>query len=102
MAKKTVQAVRQAELDAEKMEKEALTKKEEIIAQAHLTAKTLMTSMTKEAMSKAEQALNATKLQTNEIMETSIQKAQNEVLILEEMLKSKEKSAIDLILSNVI
>lgn len=102
MAKKTVQAVRQTELEAEKMEKDALAKKEEILAQAHLTAKSLTTSMTQDAMKKAEQNLKTAKLQANEIMEASGQRAENEVLLLEEMLKSKEESAIDLILSNVI
>lgn len=55
MAKETVQAVRNAEMSAAKMEKEALGKKETIIAEAHKKAKELSDFMVKEAQAKSGQ-----------------------------------------------
>ena len=72
MAKETVQAVRKAEIAAEKMIKDAQLQKETIVAEAENKAKDLSTSLLKE------------------------------VELLLAMAKTKEQVAIDLVISNVI
>ena len=57
MAKETVQAVRQAEMNAAEMEKEAIKKKEVIIADTHLEANNLVNNIVRQATEKAEQKL---------------------------------------------
>jgi V/A-type H+/Na+-transporting ATPase subunit G/H len=102
MAMETVQAVRQAELNAAQLEKEAIQKRELILAEAQQNAKSMITSMTKEALAKAEQKLLEANGQGAKRMETSKQNAEKEVLLMKEMLKSKEQEAIKLVLSSVI
>ena len=57
MAKETVEAVRQAELDAVKLEREAALKKDAILQKASEDAKLLILSSTKEALAKASKDL---------------------------------------------
>jgi len=102
MAKETVQAVRQAELNAVQIEKDANTQREAILLEAQQNAKTMITSMTKEAIAKAESDLGAAKHQGTETLEAAKLRAETEVLLIKEMIKEKEQSAIDLVLSNVI
>lgn len=102
MAKETVQAVRQAELLAAQKEKDALLKKEVIIAQAEQNAKNLITSTTKQALDKAEHNLNTANLRGQEMLQAAGVKAEGEVLIMKEMAQRKEEAAIKLILSSVI
>lgn len=102
MAKETVQAVRQAELNAAQIERDAVLQKEAMISDAGLNAKTLITSMTKQAMEKAEQDLAAAVKRGNQMLEEAKTKADNEVLLMKEMALMKEEAAVNLILSNVI
>lgn len=102
MANETVQAVRQAELKAAQTEKEAVQKKEKILSEAHQNAKELISSMTKDALEKAEKELAAANRQGEKLIEAAIAKAQNEVIIMKEMVKSKEAAAKKLVLSCVI
>jgi len=102
MAKETVQAVRQAELNATQKEREAIEKKEAIISEAQQNAKIMVTDMTKEALEKAERNLTFANQRGIEMMEAAKQKAENEVLLMKEMAKGKEEAAINLVLSNVI
>lgn len=102
MAKETVQAVRKAELNAAQKEKDALIRKEEIIAEAGQNAKAFITSMTKQALDKAEQDLAAANKRGTELTEAAKLKAESEVLIMKEMAQRKEEAAISLILSSVI
>ena len=102
MAKETVKAVRSAELSAVQIEKEAEHKKEEILLDAQQKAKSIIVSMTKEAQSKAERDLREAKEQGMAIMAAGKQRAENEIRLLNEMVKNKEQAAIELVLSNVI
>lgn len=102
MAKETVQAVRLAEQNAAQLEKESIIKKETIIAEAHQNSKDLISSMTKEASDKANHDLNVAQKKSVEMLEASKVEAEKEVLILKEMVKRKEKEAIDLVISNII
>lgn len=102
MAKETVQAVRQAELNAAQIEKEAFVKKEAILLEAQQNAKTMITSMTREAIAKAESDISAARHRGTENLEAARIKAEKEVLLIKEMIKGKEQAAINLVLSNVI
>jgi vacuolar-type H+-ATPase subunit H len=102
MAKETVQAVRQAELNAAQREREAIQKKETLISEAQLNAKTIVSSMSKEALEKAERNLALANERGIEIMEAAKLKAEKEVLLMKEMAQSKEEAAINMVLSNVI
>lgn len=102
MAKETVQAVRNAEMSAAKMEKEALGKKETIIAEAHKKAKELSDFMVKEAQAKADKDIKEALHKSNIILEKAKEEAEKEVGLLIEMAKTKEDAAIDLVISNVI
>jgi vacuolar-type H+-ATPase subunit H len=102
MAMETIQAVRQAELNAAQMEKEAIQKKELLLAEAQQNAKALVTSMTNEALKLAEQKLMAANDQGAKMIDAAKLKAEKEVLLMKEMVKGKEQAAYNQILSNLI
>lgn len=102
MAKETVQAVRQAELEAAGKEQEALKRKDTIILEAERGAKELIATMTKKALEKAE-LRKATATQVGiELLEAERQKTDSEVLLMKETALRKEAQAIQLILASVI
>ncbi len=102
MAKETVQAVRQAEMNAAEMEKEAIKKKEVIIADTHLEANNLVNNIVRQATEKAEQKLALAEEKGKELFEAARQKAEKEVALLKEIAGNKEEAAISIILSNII
>jgi vacuolar-type H+-ATPase subunit H len=102
MAKETVQAVRQAELNAAQIERDAIEKKDTLLSDAQQNAKMLVTSRTKEAFLKAERNLVLANEQGAQLLQSAILKADNEVLLLKEMVKGKEQVAIDKVLSSLI
>lgn len=102
MAKETVQAVRLAEQNAAQLEKEAILKKEAIIAEAQQNAKDLISTMTKQASDRANHDLDLAQKKSIEMLEASKVEAEKEVLILKEMVKRKETEAIDLVISYII
>ncbi|MGB4661288.1 MAG: hypothetical protein WBI07_19100 [Mobilitalea sp.] len=102
MAKETVEAVRQAELNAAQKEKDAAQKKEAILLESQLNAKTLYSSMTKEALEKAENDIAKANIRGTVILEEAKEKAEKEALLMKEMAQQKEADAISLVLSNVI
>jgi len=102
MAKETVEAVRQAELRAQEKEKEALQKKEAIISEAEKKAKELIASMVKEANAKADKDLANARTRADEIIKEARAKSEKEIVLVKELAKMKEESAINLVLSEVI
>ncbi len=102
MAMETVEAVRQAELNAAQKEKDALNKKDEIISEAGRNAKALAASRTKQAMEEAEQELEAANQKGNGILQAAKLKAEKEVLIMREMAKAREEAVINMVLQAVI
>ncbi len=102
MAIEIVQAVRQAEQEAGKLEKEASFKADAIIQKANEEGKLLVTAMTKEILVNAEKELEQAQRQGSELMVTAVQKAEKEIILLKEIVKSKEQAAINLVLSEVI
>ncbi len=102
MAKETVQAVREAELKAVQLEKDAAINRDTILLKANEEAKELIASKTKEARVKAEQELGKSQQEGEKLLVSAKQRAEKEILLLKEMVKSKEQVAIDLVLSEVI
>jgi len=102
MAKETVEAVRQAELNAAQKESDAAQKKEALLLKTQLKAKDLYTSMTRDAIVKAEKDLSEANKRGAAFMEEAKEKAENEVLLMKEMALQKDADAISLVLSNVI
>lgn len=102
MAIETVQAVRQAEINAAETEKEAIKRRDAILSKAQEEAKTVEIKITKAALDKADADLKQAGQQGDLLMKAAVQKAEKEVSLLKEMVKCKEQSAIDLILSEVI
>lgn len=102
MAKETVQAVRQAELNAAQIERDAIQKKETIISEAVISAKEIISTMTKAAREEAERKLSLANKKGIEMMSEAKIRAEKEALLMQQMAQSKEEAAINLILSKVI
>lgn len=102
MAKETVHAVRQTEIRAAQMEKEAFQRAETILLDAQKNAGQLVAEMTKKALEKAEKDLAATNQRGQTLLESSKVKAESEILIMKELAERKETEAINLVISSVI
>lgn len=102
MASETVQAVRQAEISAATIEKDAHKEKEIIIEQARHDGQEMITSLTRDARVKGEKAYENAIERGEELIETMKQNAEKEVLLMREMASQKERTAIDLVLSTVV
>lgn len=102
MALESVQAVRQAELKAAQIEKDALAAKEALLSETRQKAKDLVDSKVKEAQAKAENDLRAAERRSMELMEEAKLRAEKEVIFMKELVKNKEQAAIDLVLSSLI
>ena len=102
MAKETVQAVRQAELNAAEKERNAILEKDQILNEAQQEAKALLARMTEQALNSAERNLVLANQQGVEMMESAKKRVEKEVILMKEMARSKEEAAINLVLSNVI
>ncbi|MDD3014862.1 MAG: hypothetical protein PHC34_14260 [Candidatus Gastranaerophilales bacterium] len=102
MAKETVQAVRQAELNAVQLENEALQKKEAMLSESMQNAKVMISSMTKEAIKLAEEKITNANAQGAQIMEAARQKAEKEVLLMGEIVRNKEQAAVEQVLYSII
>lgn len=102
MALESVQAVRQAELKAAQIEKDASAQREALLADAKQKAKDLADTRMKEAHAKAENDLKAAERRSMELLEEAKKKAEKEVIFMKELVKNKEQAAIELVLSNLI
>lgn len=102
MAKETIQAVRNAELSATKLEKEAIQKKEAILLEAQQNAKKLAATLIDVAQDKAIRDVEEAVRQGVELTESAKQNVEKEICFMREMVKSKEQAAIDLVISNVV
>lgn len=102
MAKEIVEAIRQGEINANQMEKDAFTKKDAIILKAKEDKDALISSARKKALLEAEKALQESKEQEELDRKDALEKAEKKIAMLQEIVKGKEKAAIDLILSEVL
>ncbi len=102
MALESVQAVRQAELNAARIEKEASVKREALLSDARQKAKDLVASSIREAQVKADKDLSTAYSRSTRLLEEAQARAEKEVMFMKELVMNKEQAAIDLVLSNVI
>lgn len=102
MAIESIQAVRQAEFQAEQIEKDAIQNKDAILSKAQQEANTLITSMSKEAQANAERNMVNAIRKGEETVEAAKRNAEKEILLMKELVKEKEQAAIDLVIANVI
>ena len=102
MAKETVQAVRQAELNAANIEKDAAVKTESIVSKALEDSKLLVAARTKEALFNADEMKKQAQSEGAALIESAVLRAEQEILLLKEDVKIKEKAAINLILSELV
>lgn len=102
MAQDTVQAVRQAELNAAQKEKEAVQKAESILSEAHREARLFVESKVKEALQMSEVKRKEAEKKSADLLEAAKVKADQEVFLLKEMVHGKEQAAIDYIISSLI
>ncbi len=101
MAMETVEVVRRAELLAAQTEKDALTKKENIISEAKETAKKLFSSMTEQAMQDADKKAADTNAMVEQILDAAKQKAEDEVLLMQKNVRGKEQAAVEQVLNSI-
>lgn len=102
MAMETVQAVRQAELEAAIKEKEAAKKSELITLEAENKAEVIISSMKKTSYEKAEQNLLEANGKAKEFMDIALRDAEKEIISIKDKVKVKEKEAVSLVLSEII
>lgn len=102
MAMETVQAVRQAELEAAKKEKEAVKESEVMISKAEIEAQVLLSSMKKLEQEKADKNLYKANEKAKELMQISLQQAEQDIISLRKMVEGKEQDAILLVLAEII
>lgn len=101
MAKETIQAVLRAEEKAAQIEKDAAIQGEAIVQKAKEDAKSLIASMTKLSLSKEEKDLEAARVKSDTYMKTAISQAEQDIVMLKELVKNKEQAATRLVLSEV-
>lgn len=102
MAKETIQSIKQAELKAEQIEKDAFDKHEELINKALDEVKTIVFNMTNDAKLQSSKELELAKGQGKSIMDEVVERAEKEIMLLKELSKGKEKEAIKIVLSEII
>ncbi len=102
MAIETIEAVRQAELKAVQLEKEAAANKDELLSQAKKKAAELIQSKSEEALAKADVKVREAEKKGLEQLEATKVNAEKSILFMKDLVKVKEKEVIDLIISNVI
>lgn len=102
MAIETVEAVRQAELNAAQIEKEAAKECDAIFLKAQKDADEIISSMTKEALEKAKSDLGQTKIKSKTLMKEAEKRAAEGIEKIKKTAKKKEQPAIDLVISEIV
>lgn len=101
MVKETIDAVLKAEQDAEQTEKDALLLRDQILAEANVSAEKLASDMIRDASEKAVLEMEIARRSGKEIALSHEQKAQDEIARIKEVIKQKEKAAIDMVISQL-
>ncbi|MDD4188687.1 MAG: hypothetical protein PHX37_01200 [Eubacteriales bacterium] len=101
MVKETIDAVLQAELEAEQIEKNALELRERIIEEAHSSAQKLISGMEKDASEKALRDSELARRRGEEIIVSHERIAQVEISRIREQIKSRKSAAIEMVISEL-
>jgi vacuolar-type H+-ATPase subunit H len=102
MARETIEAVIKAEEKAALIEKDAVTEGETIVLKAKEDAKELVAAMTRERLSQSEKDLISAQEKCEALMKAAIEKAEQDIIMLKEVIKDKEQVAITNVLSNFL
>jgi len=102
MARKTVEAVVQAELSAEQLEKDTIIKCEELINKAKLDADRLISDMIKKALADSKENLDKAVRLGEEAVQSAKNETEKEIENLSEIAAAKKKAAKELVFKNII
>lgn len=102
MAKETIKAIRQAELNALETEKRITEERRLIIHLAEEQASRIVEEMTKNAREQANKAMEETMVQGDEIIKKALAEVNQEIEGLGMLIREKETVADRLILSELI
>ena len=99
MAKETIQSIKEAELKAEQIGRDAHRESEELIHNAIKEGQTIVSNMEKETKLQSKKELEAANNQGKRLMKEVLEKTEKEIVLLKELAKGKEKEAIQLVIS---
>lgn len=99
MAKETIDAIRNAEMQAEQAEKDAKTKAEQIVLQAKKNAADLLKSTEQAEKAKEAQTLQILKTQEAGMLQEQMKETEKQTAALRLAAKDKEKQAVQTVLS---
>lgn len=102
MAKESVDAIREAELKATQIEKEAMNEKSAILLKAEEEAEKIISSMTEKAHMQSQEQLKKAQEQGESYMEAAVLRAERQISLMKDAVREKEQEVINLILSEVI
>lgn len=102
MARETLDAVKNAEANAAKIESQALKEHDSILLKAEEQAISIISTKEKEALKISDEEMDKAKNLGNEMMQKSIDEGNREVEELTKKIKEDEKRAIKHILSQII
>lgn len=102
MAKESVDAIREAELKAAQIEKEAMNEKNAILLKAEEEAEKIISSMTENAYAQSQEQLKKAHEQGEAYMEAAVLRAERQISLMKDVVREKEQEVINLILSEVI
>jgi len=102
VARETLEAVKQTEINAAKVESQALKEHDSILLRAEEKARVINSTKEKEVLERSHDEMEKAKILGNEIVQNSIVAGNEEKEKLIKMAKDKEKVAIELILSQII
>jgi len=101
LAQQTIDIIRQAEQQADQIEKDAITESDRLIQAAKDQSKTLLEHSNSEAINKAQAILEAAKRQGDQIIADQLQQAEEEIAVLSKTAAVKQQEAVKLIISEL-
>jgi len=102
VARETLEAVKQTEINAAKVESQASKEHDSILLRAEEKARLIISTKEKEVLRKSNEEMEKAKILGNEIVQNSIIVGNEENEKLIKKAKEKEEVAIELILSQII
>ena len=101
MAKETIQNIREAELKAKELVKDAETQKASILEQAKADGAAIKSEILGEAAKHAKAAVDEVEKTREKVLEVAGLRAENVIAQFEEKAKGKREEAINLVISEI-
>ena len=102
MARETLEAVKQTEINAARLESQALKEHDSILLRAEEEARSIIITKEKDAVKKAQDEMEKAVILGEEILQGAITAGNEEKDSLVKRARDNEKVAIELILSQII